>query len=494
MIGISRLLHRRDLMVRGHLLGGSSSVNGMVYTRGSSSDYDRFARVTGEPGWSWNALQPYIRKHEGFVPPVDGRNPAGEFDPRFHGFSGPIHTTLQALLNPPIDSRMIAAANQLKGEFSFNLDLNSGTPLGLAWHQSTTGHGERSSAATGYLPASVRARPNLHILIGTRVTRVLPTSGDRQGKPSLRTVEFTSGTSNSSPRTTVTATKEVILSAGSIGTPHILLHSGIGDKSELKKIGIASVVNLPSVDHPIFAVAVNLNITNDNDPWANIDTNTTLQAEALEIWNSNRTGPLASFGRLDQFIFGRVPPSKFKGLADPSSGPNSAHYELAFTGSANLLLAAVAVSSPASRGTVSLQTNNPFDQPLIDPQFLTAPIDVILAREAIRAFFKFTTAPAWKDVLLSPTPGFVNNTVDSVLDEFSRNTTIANLHPIGTAAMSPVNAPWGVVDPDLLLKKASGLRIIDASVYPYIPCGHTQASVYIVAERAADVVKATWRA
>jgi len=102
---------------------------------------------------------------------------------------------------------------------------------------------------------------------------------------------------------------------------------------------------------------------------------------------------------------------------------------------------------------------------LIDLGLLTAPVDVVIAREAIRAFFKFTTAPVWKDVLLGPTPGLVNNTVDSVLEEFVRNTSASNLHPIGTAAMSPVNASWGVVNPDLLLKKAAGLRIIDASIY-----------------------------
>ncbi|KAF9561263.1 FAD/NAD(P)-binding domain-containing protein [Agrocybe pediades] len=176
---------------RGHGLGGSSSVNGMVYTRGSSSDYDRFARVTGEPSWSWDALQPYIRKHEGFVPPVDGRNPAGEFDPRFHGFTGPIHTTLPALLNPSIDARILAASRQLHGDFSFNLDMNSGTPLGTGWHQSTTGNGERSSAATGYLPSNVRARPNLHILVNTRVTRILQTSGNHGFV--MTSVELTTG-------------------------------------------------------------------------------------------------------------------------------------------------------------------------------------------------------------------------------------------------------------------------------------------------------------
>lgn len=122
----------------------------MVYTRGSSSDYDRFAEVTGDPGWSWNALQPYVKKvlscslvvgwprltiicpqHEGFTAPVDNHSTVGQFDPSVHGFNGPILTTLPGILNPSIDSRVITAAQQLRGDFAFNLDMNSGNPLGV---------------------------------------------------------------------------------------------------------------------------------------------------------------------------------------------------------------------------------------------------------------------------------------------------------------------------------------------------------------------------
>ncbi|KAF4610036.1 hypothetical protein D9613_010641 [Agrocybe pediades] len=463
---------------RGHVLGGSSSVNGMVYTRGSSSDYDRFARITGEPSWSWNALQPYVRKHEGFVPPVDGRNPAGEFDSRFHGFLGPIHTTFAALLSPSINTRILAASRQLQADFSFNLDMNSGTPLGTGWHQSTTGNGERSGAATGYLPSNVRARPNLHILVNTRVTRILQTPGHHGFV--MTSAEFTTGNNQQFPRRVLTASKEVILSAGSIGTPHILLHLGIGDENELAKVGIHPVLHLPGVgknptDHPLFVVGSVLNITDDADFWGDLSTNATLEAEALQLWNKNKTGPLAVFRRFDQIVWARVAQFILPNGVDPSSGPNSAHYELALEGSATSIASGSSIVSPASRGSVSLATNNPFDAPLIDP-----------------AYYSAASRPGHRERVYPPP--LINNPSNAFLEDFLRNTSSSNAHAIGTAAMFPVDASWGVVNPDLLLKKARGLRVVDASVYPFVPCAHTQASVYIIAERAADIVKAAWAA
>lgn len=123
-------------------------------------------------------------------------------------------------------------------------------------------------------------------------------------------------------------------------------------------------------------------------------------------------------------------------------------------------------SSFFTGGTVTLKTNNTFDAPLINPAYLTAPVDLAILMEGTRAFFRFMDAPAWSDVSLGPNPGFITNASDSIaLENFARNTVIANLHPVGTASMSPVGASWGVVNPDLRLKQASGLRIIDASVF-----------------------------
>ncbi|KJA26264.1 GMC oxidoreductase [Hypholoma sublateritium FD-334 SS-4] len=469
---------------RGHILGGSSSVNGMFYTRGSSSDFNRFATVTGEPSWSWDNLQPYVFKHERWTTPADNHSTVGEFNPAVHGFNGFVKTTLPGFLNPALDSRIIKAANQLGGDFAFNLDMNSGNPLGVGWLASTAGGGERSSAATSYLAPQFQARPNLHILLSTRVTRILQTTG--AAAHTLRTVEFTTGLNATSPRTLLTATKEVILSAGSIGTPHILLHSGIGNKTDLAALNIPSVLNLPSVgknltEHPIYSPTFNLNITNDVDPFANVFTDPTLMAEAFQLWNTNRTGPLVWLGRLDQIAWVRLPNNSpiFQQFADPSSGSNSAHYELA-------------LGVCYSCGSVKLATNNPFDAPLIDPAYLESDFDIFVARESIKGFARFMAAPAWKGVVLGPQGALANATTDAELDDFIRSTASAGAHPVGTAAMSESAAAFGVVNPDLLVKNASGLRIVDASIFPFVPCAHTQAAVYIIAERAADVVKAAW--
>ncbi|KAF9484384.1 pyranose dehydrogenase [Pholiota conissans] len=482
---------------RGHILGGSSSVNGMFYTRGSSSDFNRFAKVTGDPSWSWANLQPYILKHEKWTAPADGHNTTGQFNPQVHGFTGFIETTLSGFLDPAVDSRIIQAANQLNGDFAFNLDMNSGNPLGVGWLQATNGHGIRSSAATTYLAPQFQARPNLFILLETRVTRILQTPGGE--KLTLRTVELTSGNNNTSPRVTLTASKEVILSAGAVGTPHILLHSGIGDKKELAALGIQSVLNLRSVgknltEHPDFAPTFTLNIPNDIDPFANVFFDPALQAQALELWTTNKTGPYVWLGRLDHIAWVRLPEDSpiFQQFDDPSSGPNSAHYELALGGSATSITAGGSVVSPASRGSVKLQTNNPFDAPLIDPAYFESEFDLFVAREAIKGFRRFLSAPAWQDVFVGPAGALANATTDALLNEFIINSTTSGAHPVGTAAMSRKGASWGVVDPDLLLKKASGLRVVDASIMPFVPCAHTQAAVYIIAERAADIIKAAW--
>ncbi|KAF8183981.1 pyranose dehydrogenase [Pholiota molesta] len=455
---------------RGHILGGSSSVNGMFYTRGSSSDFDRFATVTGEPSWSWANLQPY---HEKWTAPADGHNTTGEFNPLVHGFDGFIETTLSGFRNPPLDSRIVTAADQLGGDFAFNLDMNSGSPLGVGWLQATNGHGSRSSAAVTYLAPQFQARQTF--------TRILQTPG------------------YTSPRVTLTASKEVILSAGSVGTPYILLHSGIGENGA----GCAwhsSVLDLPSVgknltEHPNFSPTFTLNIPNDVDPFANIFFDPTLQAKALELWNTNKTGPDVWLGRLDHIAWVRLPENSpiFQQFDDPSSGPNSAHYELALGGSATSISAGASIVSPVSRErSVKLQTNNPFDAPLIDPAYFASEFDLFVAREAIQGFRRFLSAPVWEAVFVGPSGGLVNATTDALLNDFIINSTSSGAHPVGTAAMSKKGAHWGVVNPDLLLKEASGLRVVDASIMPFIPCAHTQAAVYIISERAADVIKAAW--
>lgn len=238
-------LNNRTLRyIRGYVLGGSSAINGMVYSRCSRDDYDPWVEATGDPGWSWNELTPYFRKNERLVNPPGGRDVTGGYDPDIHSKTGQVFVSLPSFGPTDFDERCLNSTRD-RPEFPFLLDMNNGRPIGVAWQQSTIGNGERSCAATAYLGPDVRGRPNLSILLNTYVTRVLSTSASGGAGP-LRTVEI----GDKAERRilgTLTAAKEVILSAGVIGTPQILLNSGIGNAAELRALGVEPTLDLPDV-------------------------------------------------------------------------------------------------------------------------------------------------------------------------------------------------------------------------------------------------------
>ncbi|KAJ7866250.1 aryl-alcohol oxidase [Mycena olivaceomarginata] len=462
---------------RGFVLGGSSSVNYMVYTRGSKEDFNRWAAVTEDDGWSWDNLLPYMKKNEIWSPPADNHNTAGQFDPAVHGFEGITAVSLSGFPTP-IDSRIIAATSELEG-YPFNLDMNSGNPIGVGWGQLTVKDGERSSSATSYLASQFLGRPNLYVLLNARVTRVLET-GICSGSQWYECYRFSSRCSDVllGESLTLTATKEVILSAGSIGTPNILLHSGIGNSSTLTTLGIQPVHNLPSVgqnlsDHTLLFLSFLVNSTNTFETAAH---NATLAAE-------DRTGPLVD-NPLSHIGWLRVPNNShvFEQFGDPSAGPNTPHFELIIANGmipppppeGNFLSVVPVVVSPASRGSVTLNTNNLLADPPINPNHLGSEVDVFIMREAVKSAVRFTTAPAWDNYVLSAVG--LNATTDAEIDAFVRANAATIYHPVGTASMSPRGAAWGVVDPDLRVKGLNGLRVVDLSVVPFIPAAHTQAA------------------
>ncbi|KAF8585897.1 GMC oxidoreductase [Ramaria rubella] len=485
---------------RGHLLGGCSSHNGMYYTRGSSDDYDRFASITGDPGWSWDNLQPYIRKNEKWTEPTDHHNTAGQFNPAVHSFTG-INAVSLAGFPYPIDEMVIQTTQQLSEEFPFNLDMNSGNPLGVGWLQATIEDGKRSSSATSYLGPEFIDRPNLHVLLNARVTRLIKSNQTRENL-AFNDVEFVQGAN--SPKFRVAASKEVVLSAGTIGTPYILLNSGIGDKQELEAVGIVPILDLPSVgknvsDQPFLT---NTWVVNSTDTFDDISRNSTVFDEALGMWNRTRTGPFVDTAS-SHLAFLRLPENSsiFHEFPDPAAGYRSAHFELAIGNSAgrdpppsvgHFMSIEVAIVSPLARGSVKLASSDPFTPPLIDPGLFGTQFDMFAARAAIRSAQRFLTAPAWRSYVLQPFGGLANLTTDDELDDYIRQNGGSTFHMVGSAAMSARDAEYGVVDPDLLVKGVTGLRVVDASVMPFIPCGHTQAATYAIAERAADLIKATW--
>ncbi|KAJ7851624.1 aryl-alcohol oxidase [Mycena olivaceomarginata] len=490
-------LNGRNIAIqRAFMLGGCTSHNFMVYTRGSAEDYDRFAAVTGDPGWSWDRLLPYFFKNEKWTEPADHHDTRGQFNPAVHSTKGINSVSLAGFQWPIFSQHVIEATRELPEEWPFNLDTNSGKPLGLGWLQSTIGGGKRSSSATSYLGPQFIRRKNLHILLHAQATKLVNPS-HVGGKVAFGGVQF----SQDGVLFTAKAAKEIILSAGAVGTPSILLHSGIGDRTTLTSLGIKSLIHLPSVgrnasDQPTFNAAQWL--VNSTQTLDSIYQNTTLFNEAYGEWNRTHTGLFATQGGPTHLAWLRLDPESFAAInfTDPSAGPNSPHFQvifipLGFQATGNGITAGIIVVNPVSRGSVTINSSNPLDSPIVDFGFLQSEIDLFIIRQAVPKLLRFFKASTWKNYLIAPVLD-LENLSDDALDELIRNSAVSISHFVGTAAMSARNAPYGVVDPDLLVKGAKGLRIIDASVFPFVPSANTQAGTYVIAERGADLVKASW--
>ncbi|KAJ7653272.1 aryl-alcohol oxidase [Mycena polygramma] len=492
--------NRVQFYPRGRLLGGTSSINGMWYTRGSRDDFDRYANVTGDPGWSWSAMQKYFRKNEKWTEPADKHDTSHQYDPSVHSTTG-INSVSLPGYQWPMDPRVIQTTEEMPDEFKFVLDYNAGVPLGVGWAQNTIGHGARSSSAVSYLATPFIERTNLHVLINAQVSRVLSADGSTH----FNRVEFSQ---DMRELFTVNASKEIILSAGSVETPHLLLNSGIGNKSSLANHGIKAIVDLPDVgqnfvEQPLVSNSWFVNSTQTFESYTQNSTQLTLD---LDRWNRTRTGPLVSTIVGSHIAWLRLDgnSSIFSSHSDPAAGPNTPHIELQIASGigletpvpaegGNFISFQAAVVSPASRGTITLNSSDPFDTPLIDPALLVDDYDFFAIRVAVQKAVKFLSADAWQGFVIRPLDNLAQAlTSEAALDAYIRQTVVAAAHPVGSAGMSPRNATWGVVDPDLQLKGATGIRIIDASVMPFVPSGHTQAPTYAIAERGADMVKQKW--
>ncbi|TEB32914.1 pyranose dehydrogenase [Coprinellus micaceus] len=481
----------------GHVLGGGTSINGMVYTRGATDDYDLWGKFAKDKSWSWKGLAPYVKKHEKFVQPPGDRNISGQYDPRVHGYKGPVGVSLPWSSPIEFDTRVMKNA-ELQDEFDFNLDPNSGRPIGVTWTQFTIGGGERSSSATGFLGADVRKRPNLTILVNTYAKRVVETIGPTIGlRKDIRTVEIVQR-SGEGPSRRVTARKEVILTAGAIGSSKLLLDSGIGDKTELEAVGVKSVADIKDVgkgltDHYTASISWNANGT---DPVVNT-------TEALDLWRKDRIGPYAEpTGPRHQILWSRLPKDSqlLKDYKDPSAGPNAPHFEITLSGGGSTVFAFVVLLTPYSHGSVRINSTDPFSPPLIDLAFLTHPFDRAALIEGVRQTKRFYSGLAWDGYLTGfngPDPDA--DTSPAGQEEFwdkIKADMNSFFHPCGTAAISPkgsgIGRGEGVVDNVLKVKTVKGLRVADAAVIPYVPTGHSQAAVYTLAERAADLIKEEW--
>ncbi|KIK61550.1 hypothetical protein GYMLUDRAFT_224388 [Collybiopsis luxurians FD-317 M1] len=484
------------------ILGGSSSHNGMYYNRGPKDDWDRYARLTGDEGWSWNSIQPFIAKNERWTPPADGHNTTGQFNPSIHSTTG-INPVSLAGFPLPIDPLGLQAAQELGGIFAFNLDYNSGNPLGISWGQYTINNGTRSSAAASYLAPEFMNRRNLHVLVNARVSRVLQTSS-RSHVPQVLGAEFAQDLNG--PFYRVNASKEVILSTGAINTPQVLLNSGIGNSTFLSSIGIAPLVDLPSVGQnlSVHASAKNAWIVNASAQTEDIIfQNQSLQNELIEQWMQTKQGPLVG-APVGLTMYFRFNDTVLAALGeDPSSGSTAPHASIGMQpanfpivpATGKFLTMSTGVLTPTSRGFITINSTSPnvFAPPIIDAKTLSARFDVLAMREVIRTALSFVSAPAWDGYVVSPADNLaVAMESDEALDEYIRTIGGPNEHVVGTASMTSHEAGYGVVNPDLLVKGVTGLRIVDLSVLPLVTAGHTMAPAYIVGERASFLIKKKW--
>ena len=459
---------RRLYQPRGKTLGGSSSINAMIYIRGHSADYDGWAEG-GASGWDAEAVEPYFRKAE---------NQQQFRDDPAHGTDGPL--LVQDQRSPhSLTERFVQAGVELG--YPRNPDFNSGDQEGFGHYQVTQNGHQRWSAARAYLHP-VRSRPNLTIWTDSLARRVVLEDGratgvevDRDGRTE-----------------TVLALREVILTSGSFGSPHLLLLSGIGPAAHLREHGLEVVHDLPGVgenlqDHLVHTVTrrTSLHDTLDRAESAGRIARNLLNylVRKTGIFTSNvgEGGAfVASSPDLEapdiQYHF---PPGFFlgHGMRNPA-------------GEAGYTVAGL-VMTPASRGTVRLGTADPRDKPLVDPRYFSDPDGEDIRRSiwSFRLAQRIADARAFADVNDGPyEPARVLTTDDQIVP-FLRAHSETLYHPVGTCKMGTDD--MAVVDPELRVHGIEGLRVIDASVMPTVTRGNTNAPTIMIAEKAADLVLAS---
>ncbi|MGV3590243.1 MAG: GMC family oxidoreductase [Gammaproteobacteria bacterium] len=450
---------------RGKLLGGSGSINGMAYYRGHARDYDDWAQA-GNRGWSYEELLPYFLRAED--------NPEYADSP-YHNVGGPMRVSFM-----PRTNALCEAFNAAMADLGFPHcpDFNVPEPEGYGYRQGTIHDGRRVSTASAYLRPAM-SRRNLTLLTHTATRRVLIDNKRATGVE----IETAAG------RQTLHATREVIVCAGAFHSPHLLLHSGIGDRTELSAAGIAPVHHLPGVgrnlsDHPATYVAMD---TDDSTSYG-------LSWKALprNLWNgieylAARKGPLAS-NLFETNAYIRSQP----GLDRPDmqvvfqpARRNVKPFPLPLGHGFAISLVCL---YPQSRGTVRVVNNDPLSPPLIDPALGSAQNDIdtlVRGLRLARRVFAHAAFTAYRAHERMPGPAVGND--DAALEQYVRNTLATVHHPGSTCRMG--SDPLAVVDQELKVHGIAGLRVADASIYPRLVGANTNASVVAIAEKAADMLR-----
>jgi choline dehydrogenase len=427
---------------RGRTLGGSSSLNGMVYVRGHSSDYDGWAN-DGCVGWDYASVLPYFIKSENYE---DGSN-------AYHGTGGPLNVSRIAIPHPFCATAVQAGVD---AGFPLNEDFNGATSLGVGFADLTVKDGRRQSAAAAFLSTAL-ARPNLEILTGAQVTR-LTFEGTRCNGIEYRVNDTLHR---------VAAESEVIVAGGVIGSPHLLMLSGIGDESELRSVGIDVVHHLPGVgknlhDHLLCSV----------------------------IYESSKELPPPQNNYLEAQMFWKSDARKI----GPDLQPLFLHlpyYAPGLEGPTNAWTLAGGIVNPTSRGSMRLISKDPSMAPLLDPNILSTDADMLAMEASVRICIEIGEHPTlsgWRKTEVYPARDARSR---NALHDYIRRSAVTYHHQVGTCKMGFDDD--AVVDPQLRVRGITGLRVVDASIMPTVVSGNTNAPTIMIAEKGADMIRSSVR-
>ncbi len=460
-----KMLNNRAIdQPRGRVLGGSSSINGMTFLRGNPRDYDDWKEVEGCTGWSFSDCLPYFKKLERRDGP---RN-------NFRSNSGMVGVKVQQHLSP-LNSAFLEAGQQ--AGYKLTEDVNGFSQEGVSRFEMSVEDGFRSTSARAYIH-SQRKRNNLTVIKGVKVLRVLIEKSRTRG------VEIIKGAKTQH----IHATREVILSAGAFGTPQLLMLSGIGPEAHLKDKGIPVVMNAPNVGENLHDhLEAHIQVETSHPVSLNKYLKPHLMIWAGIQWFGWKGGVAA----VNQCHVGAFIRSKQE-ITHPDI---QFHFFPILFGSnwipdplKNGYRLGSGPVRPESRGTVRLTSSNPNDAPLIDPSYLATENDWFVMREGLKFGRDLLEQPAFsKFHQREDIPGKHIKT-DSDLNKYIKEDASSAYHPCGTARMGANGDERAVVDLNLKVCGIDGLRVVDASVIPAIPSANINACVFMIAEKAADII------
>ncbi|XP_055934155.1 glucose dehydrogenase [FAD, quinone]-like isoform X1 [Argiope bruennichi] len=483
----SALVNRRVTLPTGKVLGGGSAINALVMNRGNRRNYDEWASL-GATGWSFNEVFHYFLKLEDNQDPQFASN-------GWHGIHGPVTVNRQDY-QPEAKVAITESALSLGYKF---VDVNGPTQHGFYDFLTILRNGQRCSTAKAYLAPSEN-RTNLDIVARAMVTKILLENKRAIG------VEVDFG----GLRHRVTANREVILSAGAINTPQLLMLSGIGPMNELDRLQIPLVADLPVgknlQEHPAGFTAFEL-----SESIMPVHKRL-FEDENISLYIRERRGPLTYSSGISLLAFlSNNSTGEFNDVTDHELyfmelpaiyaklrvGLSPEAYQRVFGPYEKkpILVCMSQILHPKSRGTVRLRTANPYDFPDIDPNYLDDPQDLKDIVEGLKTCIKILTAPPMAKVgakiFTTAFPGcerFIDD-IELFLRCNVRAAIMSLSHPVGTAKMGQPSDPTTVVDPELRVKSISSLRVIDASVMPTIIWGNTNIPTIMIAEKASDMIK-----